>query len=79
MDSIELLNIISQGETSKVQFKLLLDNKDSIAAEMIAMANSKGGVILFGVEDKTGAIAGLDYIQLQKIENEVATIANIYS
>ena len=75
MDSIELLNIISQGETSKVQFKLLLDNKDSIAAEMIAMANSKGGVILFGVEDKTGAIAGLDYIQLQKIENEVATIA----
>ena len=45
MDSIELLNIISQGETSKVQFKLLLDNKDSIAAEMIAVANSKGGVL----------------------------------
>ena len=75
MDSIELLNIISQGETSKVQFKLLLDNKDSIAAEMIAMANSKGGLILFGVEDKTGVIAGLDYVQLQKIGNEVATIA----
>ena len=75
MDSIELLNIISQGETSKVQFKLLLDNKDSIAAEMIAMANSKGGIILFGVEDKTGVIAGLDYVQLQKIGNEVATIA----
>lgn len=75
MDSIELLNIISQGETSKVQFKLLLDNKDSIAAELIAMANSKGGIILFGVEDKTGVIAGLDYVQLQKIGNEVATIA----
>lgn len=75
MDSIELLNIISQGETSKVQFKLLLDNKDSIAAELIAMANSKGGVILFGVEDKSGAVVGLNYAQLQKIENELATIA----
>lgn len=75
MDSIDLLNIISQGETSKVQFKLLLDNNNSIAAEMIAMANSKGGIILFGVEDKTGVIVGLDYGQLQKIGNEVATIA----
>ena len=35
MNSEELKKIISQGETSKVQFKLRLDNKDSIADEMI--------------------------------------------
>lgn len=75
MDAIELLNVITQGETSKVQFKLLLDNKESIAAEMIAMSNSKGGIILFGVEDKTGSVIGLDYLQLQKIGNEISTIA----
>jgi len=37
-----------------VQFKELLDNKDSIAAEMVAMANADGGQILFGIKDKTG-------------------------
>ena len=50
MNTIELLNIIASGETSTVQFKEKLDNNDSIAAEMIAFANSKGGKILFGVE-----------------------------
>lgn len=75
MDAIELIEIISQGETSKVQFKELLDSEPAIAAEMIAMSNSKGGIIIFGVKDKTGEIVGLDYVQLQKIGNRVAAIA----
>lgn len=75
METLELLNIINTGETSRVQFKELLDNQDSIAAEMIAMSNSKGGVILFGIKDKTGDIVGLDYQQLQSIGNRLATIA----
>lgn len=76
MDVLELLNIINAGETSRVQFKEKLDNPDSIAAEMIAMSNSKGGMILFGIRDKTGEIIGLDYQQLQLTENKLATIAN---
>lgn len=75
MDAIELIGIISQGETSKVQFKELLDSEPAIAAEMIAMSNSKGGIIIFGVKDKTGEIVGLDYAQLQKIGNRIAAIA----
>jgi len=75
MNALELLDIISTGETSKVQFKEMLDNQDSIAAEMIAMSNSKGGIILFGVKDKTGDIIGLDYRQLQETGNRLATIA----
>ena len=43
---------------------------------MIAMSNAKGGMIIFGVEDKTGKVMGLDYNSLQTIENKVATIAN---
>lgn len=76
MDVLELLNIINAGETSRVQFKEKLDNPDSIAAEMIAMSNSKGGMILFGIRDKAGEIIGLDYQQLQLTENKLATIAN---
>ncbi len=76
MNALELLEIIGSGETSKVQFKRTLDNQDSFAAEMIAMSNSKGGIILVGVEDKSGKIVGLDYTELQKIGNQVSTIAN---
>lgn len=76
MNQEELLKTIKQGETSKVQFKQKLEHKDAIAAEMIAFANSKGGVILFGIEDKTGAIIGLDYQQLQETGNALSNIAN---
>jgi predicted HTH transcriptional regulator len=76
MNPQELLNIISLGETSKVQFKRELDNQDKIAAEIIAFSNSKGGMLLFGIEDKTGDIVGLDYQEPQRTGNSVATIAN---
>lgn len=76
MTALELLDIISTGETSKVQFKREIDSDDSIAAEVIAMSNSLGGLILFGVEDKTGKIVGLDYQQLQSSNNRLATTAS---
>ena len=76
MNATELLDIINSGETSTVQFKREIDNDDSIAAEMIALSNSKGGVILFDVDDKNGIIHGLDYQQLQTYGNRIATIAN---
>ncbi|WOC53207.1 hypothetical protein BPO_p0124 (plasmid) [Bergeyella porcorum] len=40
------------------------------------MSNSKGGRIIFGVEDKTGQIIGLDYEQIQNYSNKLANIAN---
>ena len=76
MDAMELLEVIKLGETGKVQFKREFDKQDKIAAEMIAMSNAKGGMILFGVEDKTGNVVGLDYADLQSTGNKVATIAN---
>lgn len=75
MTEKELLEIAACGETSKVQFKELLDNQASVAAEMVAMSNSKGGQILFGIKDKTGEICGLDYSQIQEIGNKLASIA----
>ncbi len=75
MNAIELLDIISAGETSKVQFKREMDD-DKFAAEMIAMSNSKGGVILVGVKDPTGEIAGLTYEQLQSYNSRLANVAN---
>ncbi|MDR2791539.1 MAG: putative DNA binding domain-containing protein [Tannerellaceae bacterium] len=76
MNERALLDIISGGETSRVQFKRELDNQDKLAAEMIAFSNAKGGMIIFGVEDKTGTVVGLAYDTLQKTNNAVSTIAN---
>jgi predicted HTH transcriptional regulator len=71
----EVLETISLGETSAVQFKEAFDNQDKIAAEMIAFANSKGGMIIFGVNDKTGETTGLDFASVQSINNKLAAIA----
>ena len=75
MNSDELLKTIANGETSRVQFKEAFSNADSIAAELVAMANAKGGIILFGVKDTTGEVVGLDYAALRELGSKVAIIA----
>ncbi len=47
----ELYNLIEEGENSKTEFKRKFSEPVKIAKEMIAFANSKGGMILFGVDD----------------------------
>ena len=76
MDSNQLSEILKNGENSRVQFKERLDNQDSIAAELIAFSNSKGGLLVFGVNDKIGEAIGLNYIQIQDYGNKIGTIAN---
>ena len=48
---VELYNLIEDGENSTVEFKRKFSTPEKIAKEMIAFANSKGGKILFGIDD----------------------------
>ena len=64
------------GETTKVQFKESFTSQKEIAKKMIAFANTKGGVILFGVEDKCGKLVGLSYKEIQVISRELGNAAN---
>ena len=64
------------GETTRVQFKETFTSQKEIAKEMVAFANTKGGVILFGVEDKTGKPVGLSYDEIQTISRELGNAAN---
>ncbi|MCK5149206.1 putative DNA binding domain-containing protein [bacterium] len=78
MSPIELLDIISSGETSRVQFKEKIDSPDGLAAEMIAMSNSRGGIILVGVKDKTGEPVGVSSDELKKYNSSTPlNISNI--
>lgn len=76
MEATALLKIISRGENSKVQFKENITNAVSIAQEMVAFANSQGGLLIIGVKDKTGEIVGLDFPNIQRINNLLATASN---
>jgi predicted HTH transcriptional regulator len=76
MTSEELLEIVSCGETSTVQFKERMPYPDSIAAELIAFSNSKGGIILFGVNDKTGGLNGLSFDEIRELNQRIVNIAS---
>ena len=52
----ELLDKIKTGEDSSTQFKVNLNNIDSLAAELVAFSNAKGGTIFVGVDDNGQAI-----------------------
>ena len=76
MDTIELLTLLEQGETSRVQFKDKLPHKDSLMQEMVAMSNSSGGVILLGIEDVTGSPLGLSQAELEDYDKKIAQYAD---
>lgn len=76
MEVLELLDIISTGETSRVQFKEAMPHRESIAQEIVAMANSLGGVILLGVEDATNAPKGLPPETIEKYDRIISQVSD---
>jgi predicted HTH transcriptional regulator len=76
MTGQELGEILKGGESSKVQFKERLPHIDSLAHELIAFSNSRGGMILFGIDDKTGEARGLSFGEIQEVNRQVANAAS---
>jgi len=76
MNAPELLDLISTGETSKVQFKQAWPHRDSVAQEIVAMSNSLGGHILLGIKDITGEVPGLSAEQAESCDKIVSEIAD---
>jgi predicted HTH transcriptional regulator len=59
MSKKDLQNLIAMGEGSFLEFKQRIASPEKIAREIAAFANTKGGTILIGVDDK-GEIIGLE-------------------
>jgi ATP-dependent DNA helicase RecG len=76
MDSVQLINLISGGETSHVQFKENVTNALSAAQEIVAFANTEGGRLIVGVQDKNGAISGLSFEDIQRISSLLVNAAS---
>jgi predicted HTH transcriptional regulator len=59
MYPLELKDLIFEGESTTLEFKRKFTSSQKIAKEISALANTKGGYILFGVDDD-GSIVGVD-------------------
>ncbi|MGE5344158.1 MAG: RNA-binding domain-containing protein [Candidatus Omnitrophota bacterium] len=75
METAELIETISRGEDSRHQFEENFHNADSLAAEMVAFCNSRGGVILIGVTD-TGDVSGLTGPDIGRLNQLISNTAS---
>ena len=76
MTAKELLQMRDLAEAGKVQFKERVTDKADIASEMVAFSNSHGGKIIIGINDKTGAINALSFLEIQEATNTLSNIAS---
>lgn len=76
MDALELLDLIQKGESSVVQFKIRINDAYKIGTEMVAFSNTKGGLIIIGVDDKTGNIDGLSFKEIAETNQLLANAAS---
>jgi hypothetical protein len=67
----DLLNRIRKGEGKFLEFKKKTDHPDKIVRELVAFANSGGGVLLIGVDDN-GSISGLRFPEEDQYVMEAA-------
>jgi predicted HTH transcriptional regulator len=59
MDYKDVNHLIEEGEGFEIEFKRKVSTPEKIARAMIAFANTRGGHILFGVDDD-GSIVGVE-------------------
>lgn len=71
MNFHDVNDLIEEGEGFTIEFKRRISSPEKIARTLISFANTKGGVILFGVDDN-GSIVG---VESEKSENELIEIA----
>lgn len=78
MTKEDILNLRDTAEQTKVQFKerVTRDNKYDVSTEMVALSNSRGGMIVVGIDDKTGHLNPLSYQEVQETTNLLGDLAS---
>ena len=78
----ELLEKIRLGESSFLEFKEVRfegakirgPHRDSLADELAAFANGRGGVFVLGVEDRTREVTGIPFVRLDEVVQFVRNV-----
>ena len=69
----DFLDVIEEGEGPQVEFKRRFSTPEKIAREMIAFANTRGGYIIFGVDDDKEIVG----VESEKSEAELVKDAAV--
>jgi len=75
METVEIMQILAQGEDSQHQFKENINNNDSLAQELIAFSNTLGGKLFIGVDDD-GNIIGVTKADIHRINQMLSNVAS---
>jgi len=67
MDFKDVKRIIDEGEGFEVEFKRKVSTPEKIARALVAFANTKGGYILFGIDDDREVVG----VESEKSETEL--------
>ncbi len=78
MTKEDILRLRDTAEQTRVQFKerVTRDNKYDVSCEMVAQSNSRGGMIVVGIDDKTGRINPLSFQEVQETTNLLGSLAS---
>ena len=76
MTEQELFQMRDLAEAGQVQFKERANDRYDIGCEMVAFSNSRGGKLIIGINDKSGAVNALSYLELQETTNLLTSIAS---
>ena len=78
MTKEDILSLRDTAEQTRVQFKerVTRDNKYDVSCEMVALSNSCGGMIVVGIDDKTGRINPLSFVEVQETTNLLGSLAS---
>ncbi|MCX6143892.1 MAG: putative DNA binding domain-containing protein [Ignavibacteriales bacterium] len=71
MNGKELQTLLAEGEGFQLEFKRKVSSPAKIARALVAFANTKGGTILFGVDDDKTIVG----VESEKTEAEMIEIA----
>ncbi|MEX0736755.1 MAG: ATP-binding protein, partial [Bacteroidota bacterium] len=75
MKNKEFQLLLEEGEGSTVEFKRKVTSPEKIARALVGFANTRGGMILFGVDDDKSIVG----VESEKSEVEmIKTAANIF-
>jgi ATP-dependent DNA helicase RecG len=77
LETVELLEVVERGEDTRHQFKADVTNSTSLGSEMVAFANSGGGIIYIGVRDD-GTLQPLDGANVRRINLLIASAADTH-
>jgi predicted HTH transcriptional regulator len=56
----DIISLLEQGEGQSVEFEKNIPSEDDIARELVAFSNADGGKIIFGIDDKSKHLIGVE-------------------